>query len=210
VALVEDLRDHQDLVPYSIGRIAAAASAHGVPLLSHDDESPDDRLWFRNLGCRISEFPMNLETACAAAASGDDIVLGAPNVVRGKSHLGWLDATKMIAEGRCTILASDYYYPAQLNAAFRLADTGVAPIEKAWGLISHAPARAMNLTDRGRIARGLRADIVLIDASSRPPQVVGAIAGGRLVHLTEARRLSNENPVEKPRLRTRTAADLLQ
>jgi alpha-D-ribose 1-methylphosphonate 5-triphosphate diphosphatase len=210
VALVEDLRDHQDLVPYSIGRIAAAANTHGVPLLSHDDESPDERLWFRDLGCRISEFPMNLETACEAAAAGDDIVLGAPNVVRGKSHLGWLDATKMIAEGRCTILASDYYYPAQLNAAFRLADAGVMPIEKAWGLISQAPARAMGLADRGRIERGLRADIALIDASSRPPHVVGVIAGGRLVHLSEARRLSNDSLAGTSRLRTRGAAELLQ
>jgi alpha-D-ribose 1-methylphosphonate 5-triphosphate diphosphatase len=132
IALVDDLRNHQDLVPHSIGRIAAAANTHGVPLLSHDDASPGARRWFRDLGCRVSEFPMNLETACDAVESGDDIVLGAPNVVRGKSHLGWLDATKMVADGRCTILASDYYYPAQLNAAFRLADAGVAPIEKAW------------------------------------------------------------------------------
>jgi alpha-D-ribose 1-methylphosphonate 5-triphosphate diphosphatase len=210
VALVDDLRGQQDSVPSAIRRIAAAANAHGVPVLSHDDASPDERRWFRDLGCRVSEFPMNLETACEAAKAGDDIVLGAPNVVRGKSHLGWLNATQMIADQRCTILASDYYYPAQLTAAFRLADTGVMPIEKAWRLIAEAPARAMGLTDRGRIEGGLRADLVLIDAASRPPHVLGVIAAGRIVHLTDARRITNGHRLNPARTRTRGKAELLQ
>ena len=74
---------------------------------------------------------MNIETARAAAAAGDAIVLGAPNVMRGKSHLGWVNATTMVAEGLCTVLASDYYYPAQLLAAFRLADDGIVPLARA-------------------------------------------------------------------------------
>ena len=68
-----------------------------MPLLSHDDASPEQRAAFRALGCRVSEFPMNVATAQAAAAAGDAIVLGAPNVMRGKSHLGWIDATTMVA-----------------------------------------------------------------------------------------------------------------
>jgi alpha-D-ribose 1-methylphosphonate 5-triphosphate diphosphatase len=192
LALIERLREQADEVPRSIARIAKHACASGVPLLSHDDASPEQRRWFRALGCRVSEFPTTVETARDAAAGGDSIVLGAPNVMRGMSHLGWIDATTMVAEGLCSVLASDYYYPAPLIAAFKLADIGVAPMEKAWRLVSEAPARAVGLTDRGRIARGLRADLVLVEAGgSRPPRVVGVMVAGRLVHLTEPGRMGS-------------------
>jgi alpha-D-ribose 1-methylphosphonate 5-triphosphate diphosphatase len=133
-------------------------------------------------------------------------VLGAPNVMRGKSHMGWIDATEMIAEGLCTVLASDYYYPAQLNAAFRLVDSGVTSIERAWHLVADAPARAVGLADRGRIERGLRADLLLVDAAvARLPRVVGVVAAGRLVYLTEAERIAH-----RQRERWRAPAELLQ
>jgi alpha-D-ribose 1-methylphosphonate 5-triphosphate diphosphatase len=204
MALLERLRARTGDVPHSIARIAAAAAMHGVPLLSHDDASVEQRRRYRALGCRIAEFPMTPDTARDAASAGDDIVLGAPNVVRGKSHLGWLDATKMISDGLCTVLASDYYYPAPLLAAFRLADAGVAPIEHAWRLISEGPARAVGLADRGRIETGLRADVVLVDPTT-PPNVVGVVAAGRLVYMTAPQRISHGH-----RARPRATADLVQ
>ena len=84
----------------------------------------------------------------------DFIVFGAPNVVRGGSHTGWTRASDMIAKGLCSVLASDYYYPAPLLAAFRLAADGVLPLAEAWQLISSAPARAAGLADRGMLAAG--------------------------------------------------------
>ena len=190
LALVARLRDHSDEVPGSIARLAERANASHVPLISHDDASPQQRRWFRSLGCQVSEFPMNIGTAQEAAAGNDDIVLGAPNVVRGKSHLGWIDASEMIAHGLCSILASDYYYPAPLIAAFRLAENGVLPLAKAWALVCEAPARAMKLEDRGRIEPGLRADLVLVDAASPGrPRVVAVLVAGRIVHLTEPERI---------------------
>ena len=148
----------------------------GVALISHDDASPEQRRWFRSLGCRVSEFPMNMETAREAAAADDAIVLGAPNVMRGKSHMGWVNASEMISHGLCSVLASDYYYPAPLVAAFRLAETGVAPLEQAWSLVSASPARAVGLVDRGSIARGLRADLILVDPEPRGrPRLVGVL-----------------------------------
>ena len=177
-------------VPGSIERLAACARANGVPLLSHDDASPEQRRWFRAIGCRLAEFPITVETAQEAASGGDDIVLGAPNVVRGGSHIGWINAKDMIARGLCSILASDYYYPAQLIAAFRLAADEVTPLEKAWALISEIPAAAVGLGDRGVIAAGRRADVILVDPVPSRPQVVAVISAGRIVHLTDASRLS--------------------
>ena len=145
---------------------------------------------FRAQGVGIAEFPVNEETAREAAEAGDFIVFGAPNVVRGGSHTGWTKAADMIAKGLCSVLASDYYYPAQLLAAFRLAADGVLPLAEAWDLISAAPARAAGLTDRGVLAEGRRADIILVDDEvPLRPRIVGVIAAGRLVHLTEADRL---------------------
>ena len=65
---------------------------------------------------------------------------------------------------------------------------------QAWQLISAAPARAAGLTDRGVLAAGQRADIILVD-DKMPlrPRIVAVIAAGRLVHLTDATRLRNSS-----------------
>jgi len=181
-------RGHE--VPESIARLARTAHSANIRMLSHDDESPAMRAAFRDQGVRIAEFPINEETARAAAEGGDAIVFGAPNVVRGGSHTGWTKAADMIAKGLCSILASDYYYPAPLLAAFRLAADGVLPLPKAWSLISAAPGRAAGFTDRGALAAGFRADIVLVDDDvAMRPRIVAVIAAGRLVHLADANRL---------------------
>jgi len=191
-ALVARVVSRAHEVPASIARLAKAARDANVRMLSHDDNSPDMRQAFRAQGVGIAEFPVNEETAREAAAAGDFIVFGAPNVVRGGSHTGWTRASDMIAKGLCSVLASDYYYPAQLLAAFRLAADGVLPLAEAWQLISAAPARAAGLTDRGVLAAGQRADIILVDDKSPlRPRVVAVMAAGRIVHLTEAQRLRN-------------------
>lgn len=184
-------------VPASIERLATTARTAGVKMLSHDDGSPQMRKAFRAQGVAIAEFPVNEATAREAATAGDHIVLGAPNVVRGGSHTGWTRASDMISKGLCTVLASDYYYPAQLLAAFRLADDGILPLAQAWRLISAAPAQAAGLADRGKLAPGYRADIVLVDAEvPRRPRIVAVIAAGRLVHLTDAIRLTQAAPCQ--------------
>ncbi|MBV8744076.1 MAG: alpha-D-ribose 1-methylphosphonate 5-triphosphate diphosphatase [Xanthobacteraceae bacterium] len=191
LALVAQVKSRADEVPDSIRRLAEVAAANGIPLLSHDDSSPEQRRWFRALGCRIAEFPTSVETAREAAAAGEAIVLGAPNVVRGGSHTGWIDASKMIAQGLCSILASDYYYPAPLLAAFRLAVDRVLPLERAWTLVSQRPAAAAGLADRGTIAPGQRADLIMVDADEmRRPRVIAVMVKGRLVYLNDAGRIA--------------------
>jgi alpha-D-ribose 1-methylphosphonate 5-triphosphate diphosphatase len=188
--LVGDVLSRASEVPASVSRLAATARAAGVRMLSHDDATPAMRQGFRAMGVAIAEFPINEETAREAASHGDAIVYGAPNVVRGGSHTGWTKASDMIAKGLCSVLASDYYYPAQLLAAFRLAADGVLPLTEAWNLVSAAPARATGLADRGVLAEGRRADILLVDDSvPLRPRLVAVIAGGKLVHLTDATRL---------------------
>ena len=149
-------------------------------MLSHDDRTPEERASFRALGARIAEFPVTKDTLDASAAAGDFIVLGAPNVVRGGSHTGAIGAEAAIREGKCTILASDYYHPAPLQAVLSLAERGVVPVEQGWRLISSTPAEAAGLSDRGRIEAGLRADLVVLCARQQRP--VATICGGRAVY----------------------------
>ncbi len=183
-ALVERVYARKDEVAGSLTRLAAAARAQGVPMLSHDDMTPDMRRWYRGLGVAVAEFPIDEDTAREAAAMGEAIVFGAPNVVRGGSHTGCPSAEAMVRAGLCTILASDYYYPALLLAPFLLARSGAASFEKAWSLVSTAPARAFGLDDRGVIAPGKRADLILVEDREHP-RVVAVIAAGKLVHLSD-------------------------
>jgi len=163
VALIAQVWARRPEVPAHVARIAAMARAHGAPMLSHDDSQVETRDYYRGLGALVAEFPMHERVFPAARNAGDPIVLGAPNAMRGGSHLGSPGAADMIARGLCDILASDYYYPAMLGAMVRLHADRVAPLPALWKLVTANPATAMGLTDRGLIAPGLRADLVLLD-----------------------------------------------
>ena len=182
IALLERVRDSGADVPALQERLAAAARGAGVPLASHDDTSPGVRQWYRERGSRIADFPVDMQTAVSAHEAGDHVVLGAPNVLRGVSHDKRLTAREAIAGGFCDVLTSDYFYPALLQAPFVLAREGLAELGAAWRLVSENPARAVGLDDRGSIAPGKRADLVLVDASHpRLPHPRATMAAGRII-----------------------------
>ncbi|HEX6959238.1 MAG TPA: alpha-D-ribose 1-methylphosphonate 5-triphosphate diphosphatase [Ferrovibrio sp.] len=164
-------------VPAKIQAVAGQARRQGVVMLSHDERSRDERVAYRDLGVSVCEFPLASEVAADAVASGEHVILGGPNVIRGGSHTGAMSAEAAIRDGLCTVLASDYYYPSLLHAAEHLVGRGVLSFGEAWNLISRNPAAAMRLQDRGLIAAGCRGDIVVIDASG-PWRLVHTIAGG--------------------------------
>ena len=158
-------------------RLAACARRHGLPMASHDDDTVAIRTHFRTLGVRICEFPMVETVGAEARGAGDSIIMGCPNVVRGGSHLGWASAGALAERDICTVLCSDYFYPAMLPAAWSLGQRGRLSLGRAWALVSANAAAAAGLDDRGVIADGKRADIVLVDPTG--PSVVATFAGGR-------------------------------
>ena len=173
-----------DQVPAALSRLAEAARQAGLPMASHDDATVADRDAFRAMGARISDFPMSIEVAKAATEAGDHVIMGSPNVVRGGSHMGWSGAADTVEAGFCDILTSDYFYPAMLRAAFIMAERhGENGLAKRWALISANPAKAAGLTDRGRIAPGLRGDLVIVSRDPAP-RIVATIAGGKLAYLS--------------------------
>lgn len=168
-----------DNVPAAIIRIATHARSAGLALASHDDDTEAQRHWFHAQGCHVSEFPRTEEALQTARGLDNYVILGAPNVIRGGSHCNAIGAATTIARGLCDVLASDYYYPALLGAPFRLVRDGVTDFANAWSLVSRNPARASGLNDRGEIAVGQRADLVLIDDSDpNMPTVQAVLVGG--------------------------------
>lgn len=181
-ALAGRVRSRAGEIPAALDQIAAAAHTAGIPLASHDDESIAARTAFRARGARICEFPIAEEVGQAARDAGDFVVMGSPNVVRGKSHIGWASAASLAEAGICNVLSSDYFYPAMIRAALILAGRGILDLPHAWALVSANPAAAAGLDDRGSIAPGKRADLIVVDESEL--RVLATIVRGRIGFIT--------------------------
>lgn len=182
--LLDRTAERRDESDDAIAAIVAAARQAGIPVASHDDRTAEERRHRQLLGCTIADFPITDAAIRKARGTGDAVILGAPNVLRGGSHMarkGAISAAPMVEAGLCTVLASDYFYPALVPAAFRLwRDHGVA---NPWALVSSSPAAAAGLRDRGIIAAGMRADLVLVEAHAASPvvRVLATVANGHAI-----------------------------
>jgi alpha-D-ribose 1-methylphosphonate 5-triphosphate diphosphatase len=161
--------------------VAERARARGIVLATHDDAEPAHIAEAVALGATISEFPTTREAAQAARAAGMTTVLGAPNVVRGGSHNGNVSAADLAAEGLLDALSSDYMPMSLIEAPFVLARTKGITLADAVALVTANPARMVRLDDRGRIAPGLRADLVRVRETSLGPVVRGVWREGERV-----------------------------
>ncbi len=180
--MLQTMHARKDEVPAALDDLCATLTEHGIRLGSHDDATAEIRAQWRGRNARIAEFPETLEAAEAARAAGDHIILGSPNVVRGGSHKGNASALDLIAMGLCDALASDYHYPSPRRAALMLSKSGLLNLARAWALVSSGPARVLGKTDRGELAPGKRADLVILDAKTH--RVAATMAGGRVSYMS--------------------------
>lgn len=143
--------------------IAAICRERKIALASHDDATREHVVESYQLGSVIAEFPTTLAAAEASRQHGMNVLMGAPNIVRGGSHSGNVAAHRLAADNLLDILSSDYYPASLLDAAFRIADDdgNRFTLPQAIRLVSKNPAQALGLGDRGAIAEGKRADLVL-------------------------------------------------
>jgi alpha-D-ribose 1-methylphosphonate 5-triphosphate diphosphatase len=164
-----------------VDRVVSAATDRGVPTASHDDEEPGEVERLSTAGVDISEYPITLETARRADEVGMAVAMGAPNLVRGESQWGNLRTETAIEAGVVDALVADYHPPSLLAAPF--VDTG-EPLHERVARVTSGPADAVGLTDRGRIAPGARADLVVVDPEPTPT-VERALVAGRPVYRAE-------------------------
>jgi alpha-D-ribose 1-methylphosphonate 5-triphosphate diphosphatase len=146
-------------------RLVETARTAGVAVASHDDEDPATVERLSDLGVGISEFPVTMDAAERAAERGLTTAMAAPNLVRGGSMWGNLDAEAAVDAGVLDALCSDYHPPSLLAAPF--VDTG-EPLPRRVRRVTAAPASAAGLDDRGRIQPGARADLVVVDPEPVP------------------------------------------
>jgi alpha-D-ribose 1-methylphosphonate 5-triphosphate diphosphatase len=158
----------------------SAARRFGAVLASHDDSTADQVAASVAHGVRLAEFPTTAEAARACHKAGVAVIMGAPNLVRGGSHSGNVAATDLADEGLVDILSSDYVPASLLMGAVML---GQRWNDMARGLatVTDAPARATGLSDRGRIAAGLRADLLRFRVRAQVPVTRGLWVAGQRV-----------------------------
>ncbi|KKB86765.1 phosphonate metabolism protein PhnM [Devosia limi DSM 17137] len=162
--------------------IVKRANDLGLALASHDDATLAQVEEAEADGIKIAEFPTTLEAAAASRDAGIAILMGAPNVVRGKSHTGNISATDLVRAGLLDILSSDYVPFALLQAAFALPErVETLSLPQALALVTTNPAQAAGLNDRGVIAPGKRADLVRIEVIGGSPVVRGVWRQGKRV-----------------------------
>ena len=154
-------------------KICADCHERGIAMASHDDAAIQHVNEAVQLGLRIAEFPTTVEAAEASHDNGLAVLMGAPNVVRGGSHSGNIAAHSLASTGVLDILSSDYVPASLLWSAFILAareDNGFG-LPETIAMVTSKPAAAVGLKDRGRLDKGLRADIVRVRLDHDQPRI---------------------------------------
>lgn len=162
--------------------LVALATAHGAPLASHDDTTLDHVEQSIRDGVRVAEFPTTTEAAARLHEAGVKVLMGAPNLVRGKSHSGNVATADLARDGRLDILSSDYVPSSLLMAALRLPQAAANfDLPTAIRTVSKTPADVVGLTDRGEIAGGKRADLIRVHLDDDDAAVRSVWCEGRRV-----------------------------
>ncbi|MEM1363709.1 MAG: alpha-D-ribose 1-methylphosphonate 5-triphosphate diphosphatase [Pseudomonadota bacterium] len=138
-----------------------AGRRYGAVLASHDDTTADQVGVSAGHGVRLAEFPTTAEAARASRDAGIAVMMGAPNLIRGGSHSGNVAAAELLENGHLDILSSDYVPGALLFGALEIGRIS-GDMARGFAAVTDAPARAVGLTDRGRLAPDLRADLIRV------------------------------------------------
>lgn len=158
----------------------AAAQRLGAVLASHDDTLVEHVVRSAQFGVALAEFPTTQEAARACRQQGIAVMMGAPNLVRGGSHSGNVSAAALGQAGLLDILSSDYVPSALLYGAVMLGAVW-GDLARAMATVTAAPAHAAGLLDRGRLAEGMRADVIRFRLVDGVPALRGVWSAGQRV-----------------------------
>lgn len=160
--------------------VVEAAGRFGAVLASHDDTTAEQVAVSQGHGAGFAEFPTTLEAARACQEAGILVMMGAPNLVRGGSHSGNVAAADLAKAGLLDLLSSDYVPASLLNGALILGQIW-DDLPRGIATVTSGPAQAAGLSDRGRLAEGLRADLVRLRVEEGCAQVRGTWVQGQRV-----------------------------
>ena len=162
--------------------VVALGQDRGISLASHDDATEDHVEEAISDGIVIAEFPTTKEAAAKSHENGLAVLMGGPNMVRGRSHNGNISARDLAETGTLDIISSDYI-PASLLYAALIMEKSVDSITlpQAIATITRTPARQIGLEDRGEISIGKRADLVRYRETGKVPVIRSVWREGQLV-----------------------------
>jgi len=161
-------------------KIIALCRERGVPLASHDDATAEHVTQASIEGVVICEFPTTLEAAQAARTAGMRVLMGAPNLLLGRSHAGNVSVQEVLEAGVLDILSSDYAPYSLLAGAFLLQQHGL-PLPRAVSMVSVTPAASLGMQDTGCLSPGARADILRVRTAGQTPHVLACWRNGMLL-----------------------------
>ncbi|MGS2716627.1 alpha-D-ribose 1-methylphosphonate 5-triphosphate diphosphatase [Eionea flava] len=162
--------------------VVEMCQSRNIPIASHDDATLEHVNESVKYGMSIAEFPTTASAAQQSHQQGMQVMMGAPNVVRGGSHSGNIAAHELANRKVLDILSSDYCPASMLHAAYKLSTLdNEYDLPAAINTVTANPARAVNLTDRGEIAIGKQADIVQVKVIDDLPVVMNVYTHGNRV-----------------------------
>lgn len=157
-----------------------------IPVASHDDDTKDKVAWIHGMGVGISEFPVTMEAAKAAHELGMGVLMGAPNIIFGRSLSDNLSGRDAISARCCNLIGSDYSPSTLLHAIFKLKKEGLGSLPKLVQMISHLPAKIIGRDHNvGAIVESMDADLVIVDDTGRVPRVKQTFVAGKQVYASD-------------------------
>lgn len=181
--IIQQKYSAQETLSATVDYIVSLCNSLGVPLASHDDDSPAKIKWLNETGIAISEFPVNMEAAAAAKEHKVAVCLGAPNILRGNSQGKNLSGREAIASGYGDILCSDYAPMTLVHSVFALYQLDLLPLHAAVNMASLNPAKAVGIGEQtGSIEPGKEADLILVDLRQEVPCLVKTWVSGKEVY----------------------------
>jgi alpha-D-ribose 1-methylphosphonate 5-triphosphate diphosphatase len=188
-AFVERMQAAREQGSQQVEELVAIAHKCGIPIASHDDDTEEKVVRSAKRGCAIAEFPATIDLAVMSRDFGAAVLMGAPNLVLGGSHVGHMSVAEAVQNGVLDALCSDYHYPSLFHAPFKMAELGLMAFEQAWELVSFLPATAAGIgkptststSCKGRIAIGWDADFLLITPSDLPSAITAVYVAGQEV-----------------------------
>ncbi|HZK55181.1 MAG TPA: alpha-D-ribose 1-methylphosphonate 5-triphosphate diphosphatase [Desulfosporosinus sp.] len=170
--------------------LAKLAKLNGIKLASHDDDTRGKIETLLECEGQVSEFPINLETAVYARSKGIHVCVGAPNIIRGKSHSNNMKAIDAIINDAADIVCSDYLPSAMLPAVFQLTRDGIK-LTEAVKMVTLNPAKALGIDrDVGTLEVGKSADLMIVEMHQGYPILRKTIVGGNIVFQSDCRVLN--------------------
>ncbi|WP_425092936.1 amidohydrolase family protein [Tropicimonas sp. S265A] len=170
-------------VPRFLCRLAENFDRVGVLYGSQGDPDGETREFFSMIGGRICLRPATRAAAALARAVGDPVLLSASDILQPSDASADFSAERFVTTYKNSALVSQGRPGCLVQAAFHLVGKGGMTLADAWSLVSTRPAEIARLPDRGRIAYGQRADLVIVHPHTR--KVHATLAGGCLTYATD-------------------------